>query len=94
MKMRTRIQENKFCQALGYAWGAKDASKWMPQDSRIRRLYVTADVLSFATFFAVYEEKVGAHITLEHAWEYFVELRLDEQKAYGTEWATLPYATV
>ena len=93
LSVRTRKQETKYNQALGYGWGAKDASKWMtaPADQRIKRLYLRADVLAFAAFYAVDEEKVQAHVTVEHAWEYFVELRLDEQKAYGTQWATLPY---
>lgn len=93
LSVRTRKQEQKYCQALGYGWGAKDAARLMTgeAEARIRRLYVTADVIAFATFYSMYEEKVQAHITLEHAWEYFVELKLDEQKAYSTQWATLPH---
>jgi hypothetical protein len=92
MEQRTRKQEQKYGQALGYGWGQKDAARYMPPHSRVRRLNVTADVLSFATFFSVAEEKTGHHYTLERAWDYFTELKLEEQAAYGVEWMRSPYS--
>jgi hypothetical protein len=91
MEQRTRKQEQKYGQALGYGFGQKDAAKYMPPDSRPRRLNSRADVMSFATFFSVYEEKTGHHYTLEKAWDYFTELTLEEQAAYGVEWMLAPW---
>jgi hypothetical protein len=92
MEQRTRKQEQKYGQALGYGWGQKDAAKYMPPHSRPRRLNSQADVMSFATFFSVYEEKTGHHYTLEKAWDYFTELTLEEQAAYGVEWMLAPWS--
>jgi hypothetical protein len=92
MDQRTRKQEQKYGQALGYGWGQKDAARYMAPDSRPRRLNSRADVMSFATFFSVYEEKTGHHYTLEKAWDYFTELTLEEQAAYGVEWMLAPWS--
>lgn len=84
MDMRTRSQEQKYNQALGYGWGRKDAPHAERKDW-------TADVLGFATFFALYEDMTGHHKTLKDAWEYFRELTLPEQAAYGTEWMRMAH---
>lgn len=88
MDTRTRQQENKFNQALGYAYGRKDATPYASEQSK-RTL--TMDVGSFATFYSMLEELGGHHRTLVDAWEYFSALRLDEQKAYGSEWMRAAY---
>lgn len=85
MDARTRTQETLYCEALGYAWGRKDAP------SAARKALI-CDSLAFATFYAVYEEMTQHHRTIQEAYEYFHLLKLEEQKAYGTEWARLPYS--
>lgn len=79
MKMRTRIQENKYGQALGYAWGVKDYSSSLTD--------LTLDSAAFATFYSMLEEIGGHHRSLQDAYKYFRALTAGEQKAYATEWA-------
>lgn len=90
MDTRTYIQEIRYLQAIGYSWGRKDASDTSTDKGR-KALIVSTE--SFATFYAVYEDKVGHHKTLTQAWDYFADLKLDEQAAYGRQWVTLPYNT-
>lgn len=77
MKMRTRIQEMKYGNALGYAWGVKDYSR------------ATKDIIldsgAFATYYSMLEE-VDKHRPIQDAYKYFRELPLAQQRAYGTEW--------
>lgn len=89
MDTRTRQQENKYNQALGYAAGRKDATPYASSQSK-RTL--TTDTSAFATFYSMLEDLGGHHRTLNDAWEYFSALKLDEQKAYGTEWMRAPYS--
>ena len=78
MKMRTRIQENKFGQALGYAWGVKDYSQDLAD--------LILESAAFATFYSMLEEMTGHHKPIQDAYKYFRDLSLREQKAYGSEW--------
>lgn len=89
MESRTRRQENKYNHALGYAFGRKDGT---PHGSSQSKNTLTADSAAFATFYSMLEDLSGHHRTLSDAWEYFSALKLDEQKAYGTEWMRAPYS--
>lgn len=84
MKMRTRIQENRYGQALGYAWGVKDYSRATKD--------IVLDSSSWATFYSMMEELSGHHRSIQDAYNYFRELSLAEQKAYGSEWARRPWS--
>jgi hypothetical protein len=84
VKMRTRIQENKFGQAIGYAYGARDFSR----DTKD----LVLDVSAWATFYSMLEELGGHHRPLQDAYRYFRELTLGEQKAYGNEWQRRPWS--
>lgn len=84
MKMRTRTQENRYGQALGYAWRVKDYSRETKD--------LVLDSQAFAAFYSLYEEKVGHHRPLQDAYKYFRELKLEEQKAYDTEWQRRPWS--
>lgn len=88
MKSRTREQETRYVMALGYAWGRKDST---PYGSDNAKRNLTADSMAFATFYAMYEEMAQHHRTLEQAWDYFTQLKLDEQRAYGNEWQRAPW---
>lgn len=89
MKMRTRIQENKFGQALGYAWGRKDQARTYGVEDRQTLL---CDDAAFATFYSMLEDLAGHHRPLQDAYKYFSALKLEEQKAYRTEWARRPWS--
>ena len=93
MKMRTRIQEMKFGQALGYAWGVKDYSR------------ATKDLIlesaAFATFYSMLEELrsqdtfvrgVYYGSAIQDAYKYFRELTSEEQKEYATLWQRRPWS--
>lgn len=84
MDARTRKQENKYGQALGYAWGRKDASNG--------RRDMILDSGAFATFYSMLEDLGGHHRTLQDAYEYFRALKLEEQEAYGSVWMRAPYS--
>lgn len=88
MDTRTYIQEMRYVQALGYSWGRKDDSDSSTPEGRKALVLSSSD---FATFFAVYEDKVRHHKTIQDAFDYFADLRLEEQAAYGRQWLTLPY---
>ena len=83
MESRTRQQEMKYGQALGYAYGAKDHSS--------DHFVLVCNSGAFATFYSVYEDKVGHHRTLQDAFSYFCDLPLAEQDAYGREWMRSPW---
>ena len=84
MNMRTRKQENKYGQALGYAWGVKDYST----DTRD----IVLDSAAFATYYSMVEDLGGFYQTLKAAYSYFRRLKGDEQEAYRTEWARRPWS--
>lgn len=80
MEARTRTQEMKYLQALGYAWGRKDGvSHASPECTRV----LLTDSMAFAAWYAVNSE--GATHTLEDAFEHFLPLKMDEQKRLGRE---------
>jgi hypothetical protein len=86
MDMRTRIQEMKYGQALGYAWGRKDASN--------AREDIVLDSGAFATFYSMLED-LGRHhrvMAIQDAYAYFRALKLEEQKAYGDTWMRRPWS--
>jgi hypothetical protein len=84
MEARTRIQENKYGQALGYAWGRKDGSE--------DRRDIILDSGAFATFYSMLEDLGGHHRTIQDAYAYFRALKLEEQKAYGDTWMRRPWS--
>lgn len=84
MDMRTRSQDQKYNQALGYGWGRKDSPYAERKDW-------TADVGGFATYYSLYEDMTGHHQTLQDAWEYFRDLTLPEQAVYATKWMRMAY---
>ena len=85
MKMRTRVQENKFLQALGYAYGARDFSRDLKD--------LTLDVSAWASYYSMLAEvNTVFQPSIQDAYKYFRELKLEEQKAYGTEWARRPWS--
>lgn len=88
MKMRTRQEEKRYNQALGYGWAMKDAT---PYSASTSRRTLAADVLSFATWYSVVESYTGRHFTLTDGWNYFTDLSLKEQAAYGSEWMRLAF---
>jgi hypothetical protein len=87
MSPRTPTQEVKYLQALGYAWGRKDAT---PCASTLTQDTLKTGSQEFATFYSQYEEKVGTHLSLESAWAYFSTLSYDEQQAYYVTWRQEP----
>lgn len=84
MKMRTRTQENRYGQALGYAWGVKDFSIYTKD--------LILESAAFAAFWSVYEEEGGKHITIQDAYKFFRDLSAHEQKVYAQSWARRPWS--
>lgn len=81
---RTRTQEQAYVQALGYAWGRKDASE--------DRKDMILDSQAYATFHSMVEELGGFRYTLQNSYNYFRMLTLPEQEAYGNQWRRAPHA--
>lgn len=83
MTARTPKEEVKFLQALGYAWGRKDAT---PYASAKAQDTLKTGSVEFATFYV----RTSEWYTLEKAWDYFTKLTYDEQQAYYATWKMEP----
>lgn len=87
MSPRTPAQEVKYLQALGYAWGRKDAT---PLHSPLEQDTLKTGSQEFATFYSQAEEKTGHRWELVHAWAYFSTLSYEEQQGYYVTWHQEP----
>lgn len=80
---RTARQEFKYGQALAYAWGRRDSANESatghPGDRR-------TGSQEFATFYSMLETIAGDRRTLQDSFDYFRDLRTEEQEAYYSEW--------
>jgi len=85
MKARTRIQETLYLEAMGYAWGRKDA-----QGVTTRELCAGSG--EFASWYSLIQENTGEHHTLADAWRYFISLSNDDQRQLGTRNMRLAYS--
>ena len=84
MKMRTRQQENRYGQALGYAWGVKDYA------DDIKDLVL--DSAAFAAWWSVLEEETGVVLTIQDAYKRFRGMRTEEQRMYSQAWMRSPWS--
>lgn len=78
MEKRTRQQEYKYLQALGYVWGRKDGT---PYSSPNATFILCCDSMAFAAWYAVDYECVP----LEDAFGWFLDQPMQEQKRLGQE---------
>lgn len=84
MKMRSRIQENRYGQALGYAWGVKDYADNITD--------LVLDSGAFAAWWSVLEEETGERLTIQDAYKRFRGMRTEEQRNYAQMWMRSPWS--
>jgi hypothetical protein len=86
MENRTKVEEMRYNQALGYAWGAQDNS---PDGLAVNGNGV--DSQAFAAWYSVSITPEN-HKTIYHAFKVFTDLPFAEQTALGAPYTRFGYS--